>query len=451
MRRLWLRNETTWVNFPKTVEKKKPPQVDLPWVDSSILSIFRSEHEKEGRNEPHVSGPYMVSFDLGWYRTWLAEQISEIPDYLQELLTESNPPKTNSLALDSPLYQIFMAIHEYVCKTENPSIDKIVESLVNGPASKCLAQPQNRPALRHLVFAILGWQSMLYRPSFNTCPLSELAIHEEVDQPNSKLIFDTFKLPAYLSDRPVWILLKGYGNLLPARSPDSAKLASEVGRSASTWNALSPPEMNAHLFQTLLNVEIRWVDTLAWHLDFDKSSRTLSIFRYPSLCLAMLQSKGAMYSFASNDLTLLDPRANFDEITDILHETLLSYRLLFGQSKNSRKLFRSQLKSNPALWHNPDSLLELICGRKHFSHSSVPPDRFTYFVPRDFLVLGERVDLLGTELREARPKNWKSLFQDRRDTTQYWTFWLVAIFGGASILLSLAQVILQAIQLVQET
>jgi hypothetical protein len=196
-------------------------------------------------------------------------------------------------------------------------------------------------------------------------------------------------------------------------------------------------------------LEIRWVDTLALHLDYDKSSRTLSLFRYPSFCIAMLQSKGALYAFATTESNPVDPRATEEEITFFLREILLSYRLLFGQSKPARRFFRNMLNGGSVLSQNPDPLLRSLCLYQYFANTLVPADRLVYVTPRDFLVLGERVELLGAELRCTKPRSWRNLLRDRRDSLQYWTFWLVAIFGVASIVLSLMQVILGLVQVLQ--
>src|SRR5271170_5287848 len=134
---------------------------------------------------------------------------------------------------------------------------------------------------------------MLYLPSFNTCPLSQLDIHQTAGQPNSRLVYDTFRMSTDLADRPMAILLKGYGNLLPARDKKLTKVASEASRVASSWHPINPAEMNAYLLYSFLKVNIRWVDTLALHLDYDKSSRTLSIFKYPSICAASIETTGA--------------------------------------------------------------------------------------------------------------------------------------------------------------
>lgn len=61
-------------------------------------------------------------------------------------------------------------------------------------------------------------------------------------------------------------------------------------------------------------------------------------------------------------------------------------------------------------------------------------------------MLGDRLEMLGKELKAVKPKGWRDLVRDRRYTMQYWGFWLVANVGGASIILSLSQVILQAAQ-----
>lgn len=386
--------------------------------------------------------------DFGWYLEWLAQQVQNLPDCLVDLVKDQDESSIIDFAPGTVLCRIFTAVNRFARESQSPSINEIIEHLQEGHIFG-LADYETALGLaqRLLIFAILGWQTMLYLPSFNTCPLTQLEIHQHIDQPNSRLVYDTFQMPAELADRPIAILLKGYGNLLPARRQDLTKVASETSRAASSWNPIKVDEMNAHFLFSFLNVNISWVDTLALHLDYDKSSRTLSLFKYPSMCVATLETTGALYAFASPDPSGLDPRADFDEITEILQETLLSYRLLFGQKQASRKYFRQLAESEPSLLQNPDPFLHQLCATKLFTHRSVPQDRFIYFAHRDFPVLGERVELLEKELRGTKPKNWKDLVRDKRDTTQYWTFWLVAIFGISSLVLSLAQVIIGVISL----
>lgn len=385
--------------------------------------------------------------DFRWYLEWLAKQARDLPDSLMELIIDHDNLASTDFDMDT-LARTFVSLNRFVRELPSPSIDEIVQHLQEELifASVDDGTPSNL-AQRLLVFAVLGWQTMLYLPSFNTCPPSQLEIHQLAGQPNSRLVYDTFRMSADLTDRPMAILLKGFGNLLPARCKGLTKVASETSRVASSWNPIKAAEMNAYFLVSFLNISIKWVDTLALHLDYDKTSRTLSLFKYPSICAATLETTGALYAFASLDSSDLDPRADFDTITEILQETLLSYRLLFGQEKASRKYFKRLADSDPSLIENPDPFLFQLCAKKLYTHSSVPQDRFTYFTHRDFPVIGERVELLEKELRGTKPKNWKDLVRDNRDTTQYWTFWLVAIFGVSSLVLSLAQVIIGGLSL----
>ena len=44
-------------------------------------------------------------------------------------------------------------------------------------------------------------------------------------------------------------------------------------------------------------------------------------------------------------------------------------------------------------------------------------------------------------------ESWKELLRDHRDRLQYWTFWLIAIIGFISIILTLTQVLLAGLAL----
>ena len=136
----------------------------------------------------------------------------------------------------------------------------------------------------------------------------------------------------------------------------------------------------------------------------------------------MLQSKGAIYYFTSTEINAIDPRATSKGIIHFLEETLISYRLLFGQSKPSRHLFKSILRFETALTCNPDPLLRRLRLDEVFVHPTVPQDRKSYITERDSVVLGLRVKRLADELKAAKPNSLVDLLRDRRDTLQYWTF-----------------------------
>lgn len=136
------------------------------------------------------------------------------------------------------------------------------------------------------------------------------------------------------------------------------------------------------------------------------------------------------------------------DVTQLLHEILLSYRLLFGQSKDSRRLFRSMdaFKGEPPEAHDP--LLEQLCNSK--SAALLPScckEREFYRLRRDFPVLRSRIASLQQQMHSLKPRGWREIWKDKRDSAQWYTFWAVIIFGGSGIIMAAIQVVLQAAQL----
>lgn len=197
--------------------------------------------------------------DMSWYDPWLSQQLKNLPYAVMELRVVGD-----SLRAKTTLDKIFAAIEDFTQKSEGVSIDDIAEHLQK---IKIFESADELGAQRLLIFAILGWQSMLYQAAFNVCSIQELAIHQDRDLPQWGLVFDTYRVPANLSDRPLSVLLKAFGNILPARSSTAEQAASENSKVASSWFPLYPTETNAYLLHVLLRVHIKCVDALALHLD----------------------------------------------------------------------------------------------------------------------------------------------------------------------------------------
>lgn len=152
----------------------------------------------------------------------------------------------------------------------NPSINEIQEKLMEEDIfSSHSGSSDISVAQRRLIFAMLGWLSMLFLPAFDTRTPSSLNIYRAPGQPSSGLVFDDWSVSTSPTDRPLAILLKAFGNLLPARSSTS-NIASELSKQAFSWTSTSSLDVNAYLLSTLLRINIQWVDTLSLHLDYDK-------------------------------------------------------------------------------------------------------------------------------------------------------------------------------------
>ena len=135
--------------------------------------------------------------------------------------------------------------------------------------------------------------------------------------------------------------------------------------------------------------------------------------------------------------------ASEPEISQLLLEILLSYRLLFGQNKESRKIFK-QMAS-----HMDDITLQQQCSSKELQFPELFKERDFYRLKRDFPILRSRLAILSHQMSSMKPQGWKELWKDKRDSAHWLTFWAVIVIGGAGLLLSLIQVLLQAVQLAE--
>jgi len=133
------------------------------------------------------------------------------------------------------------------------------------------------------------------------------------------------------------------------------------------------------------------------------------------------------------------------DVTQLLHEILLSYRLLFGQDRKSRQLFQSMevFKGEPY----EDYLLAELCDCKTLALPTICKEREFYRLSRDFPILRSRIAVLQQQMTNLKPRGWREIWNDKRDSAQWYTFWAVIVFGGSGIVLSFIQAVLQALQL----
>lgn len=143
-------------------------------------------------------------------------------------------------------------------------------------------------------------------------------------------------------------------------------------------------------------------------------------------------------------------------------EILLSYRLLFAQSRRSRRLIsheldksRSQGKLDPLLRILSVTSLPSLHSRLPrglFPHSTLNAEGMlqesdTYSAREDFPSFGYRLLILQRYNLRQQPSRVKDLWRDRRNPLQWYTFWAVVWVGGISIVLSVLQLLVGAAQL----
>ena len=308
---------------------------------------------------------------------------------------------------------------------------------------------------RSLTFAILGWQSMLYQADFGSCPPSKLQIADEMDgyQGESRL---QLQQPSISCKSSLPDLLLNFGVLLPP--PHFVSISgNEMTKTTRTRRTIEASQLSAAPAFLLAKTEIRWVDSISCHLELDQQRNILYLFRFPSMCSigCSLKSKHhekqlltqPVYACASASKSGKQ-WADCEETAQLLRELLLSYRILFGQSRQSRRLFRKLRPFKDLQRGCTDPVLLELCGNRKCRDDLQILERDAYSLAQDFPMLEGKLSALADYLSEKRPKTWKQLWQDKRDGGQWFTFWAVLIIGALGLLLALIQVLLQITQLV---
>ena len=347
----------------------------------------------------------------------------------------------------------FQQIWREVCDRANlpdSSIDSIVHHLTQQGLVVMKNDELSSYYAKNLVLAIIGWQTMLFKPDMGACNSHELAIAEATDgsRVSGQL---NLRQDESSTGRPLHEFLHGFGLMLPAGNffPYNAEDDNDALKDIHT---ISSSSFNAKFLSTIGEIQIRWTDVLACHLDFDISSNILYLFRYPSFCMASLhnekseKARSTLYACASTNM-VIPYWAKKDEISQILRETLLSYRLLFGQNKESRQHFHFSKPHDGTPDESIDKILIALCSKKKYSLPHIFHQSEVYDLRKDFPILRYKIALLAQRLSRNRPRTWKQMWNDRRDSPNWYTFWALLVFGGTGIMLAFFQLILQIIQI----
>lgn len=158
--------------------------------------------------------------------------------------------------------------------TAQTTIDDIVNQLFRYFNVDTAEANKNEDALRHLVFAAIGWCTMLYTATHGRYD-SDFSTRTDTQSGDNS----TRRQPEESSRRPLGALLRNHG-LMPISCPPGDTVL------AGLSTLLPVTHLNFFSLSKLGDVTISWVDDLSRHCEFDRFSRdkSLKLFRLPSLC-----------------------------------------------------------------------------------------------------------------------------------------------------------------------
>lgn len=160
------------------------------------------------------------------------------------------------------------------------SIDDIVSQLLISYTELSGNETDVQQRCRHLVFLTIGLSTMLFKPGIDTSLVNfQISRHDNNSQKPTIIGVDN-------SRRPIAALLNGLGVVHSTPGSSITRAAESVGPSVVHLKALTSANISFSALKTLGRISIRWVDSMDGHLEFDAEHSILSLFRYPSFCIA---------------------------------------------------------------------------------------------------------------------------------------------------------------------
>jgi hypothetical protein len=444
--------------------------------NSNMVALTKAELQRRDSLILFIVGDQVIKGSLAASCNWYSRYIESKFRHHWHLLR----PALKGLADDSlePQTGDFVVVYDFVItvarlfKTKGDlALVEIVDELDN----RDMLKPQldeERAIPNQIVFASLGWLSMLYdavtHPKADKLEVTKTTTTSSgYRNPLVTRKYCTFKQGFDYIDLPLYSLLGRYGDLIP-----EAKIHQlpEPGFSGSSpVDVIMVQSVCFNTLQHLAELKIEWVTSLALHLELDSGKKTLKLFQFPSFCRMMyVDRKSNILTRLLNDHAAMnseDVRTPDVPTDKFFQEILLSYRLIFGQDDRSWRAFSRMVPvwegqhgcvSRETTW-DCDPMLLVLCGKSTTSEDACRiydeidiNEPASYYDPNaQFPFFGKRLMELQTFVKKHQPQNLKGLFGDRRDVSAWYTLWsnqVLIFFASLTIFLMALSLVFQGWQ-----
>ena len=257
---------------------------------------------------------------------------------------------------------------------------------------------------------------------------------------------------------PLHVVAQRFGSLIPR---PNALLSYKSVVDVFSRDPL-PPLLPSHYVSCRslksIGIKVQWTNTLAQHLEFDRHRSLLYLFSRPSIQVLGLKTQPNSLIRKLVGHNINESGASSDgygtTYEDFVLELLLSYRLIFANSKTDLKSsymnrFRILGNSQDQTQLLEDPFLRLL-GRTDAHKPLILGDDIEieevrrHFTVNDYPYFGARLRELADHTKGQSPQSLRQLWLDRRNPTAWFALWAVFILGAGTILLQFIQVVLQA-------
>ncbi|KAL2064597.1 hypothetical protein VTL71DRAFT_3734 [Oculimacula yallundae] len=378
--------------------------------------------------------------------------------------------KDSSSPSQKDLCTIFRMLRTIVLtkkNTDDVALIDIVDVLYNKDYLRHIEEDLERDLAKILVFTAIGWLTMMYTPSLESDRISLQIIGPPSAQPggitrswarDKSMTFTRMKQDLQLADQPLPALLKAFGNILPqSKQPSFSGQITPFASHQRPEELIEASTLCLYNLHNLMEIRIEWVDCLSLHLEYNNKTKVLRVYRFPSFCLLMCCSDTSYLSrlFLDNQILQEFSKSEQNYASSYFREVMLSYRLIFAESKYSHSLYispKDHVSLSQAVEHDP--MLDVICGQSCRDEPSsmiweaIDAGRTSSrYSTQDFDFLGPRLLLIQKAIDAYHPQGFLPMWYDRRDIHRWWGFWPIFITSGFLLALGLLQATLQVLQL----
>ncbi|KAL8870787.1 MAG: hypothetical protein Q9174_003248 [Haloplaca sp. 1 TL-2023] len=203
--------------------------------------------------------------------------------------------------------------------------------------------PEHPPAaVRQGIFGVFGYITMLYKIP---CPTSPT--YFTISEPTSPFLYVRKKVMNQMSS-PLSDFIEGFGNFIPKPTKKQKDFLREIPQPPASID-LSTSIVNAFVLTKIGELKITWSDLLSAHLVFDRYSRTLTMFKFPTFCALQYWPTGQWSLFDWCVRSLHGEYCKADEVIGQYFRRSCAAQISYRRSK-SVNVSRNSTNISASIW-----------------------------------------------------------------------------------------------------
>lgn len=216
-----------------------------------------------------------------WYLKSFGRHFQRLPRTLKLLLSEDGI----SAVTEERILAVFRLLATIMSDVDRPTLDKIFLEL---QTANLLRKHTSSEKAHQLIFMVIGWLTTAYDPDVS-CRAQHVSTvvapsfgegRYRATKVNSEAIREVNNLPVHQ-------MLRHFGQLPLGEVPQTYRLQSPGPKQNLFSEQLIASYMTFKILNHVGGISIEFVGSIGQHLEFDRTTKRIGIFVFPSACAAM--------------------------------------------------------------------------------------------------------------------------------------------------------------------